>query len=223
MVAMGELSQPALGLECAGFVSRTASNVTHVKPGDAVMTWKIGTFSNLIRASAGMVQRVPDGMDLATTASIPLIYSTAHYCLSKVACLRPWESVLIHGAAGGLGQAAIVIGQHIGATVFATVSCEAKKSLMTGTYDIADTHIFNSRDSATFAHAIRRLTDGRGVDVVINSLAGEALRASWRTIARFGRFIELGQRDIVGNTGLDMEPFLRNVTLRSVNMTDLVE
>ena len=67
------------------------------------------------------------------------------------------------------------------------------------------------------------MTSNKGIDVVLNSLAGEPLRLSWGCIARFGRFVELGQKDIVGNTGLDMAPFLRNVSFHSVNMLDLLE
>lgn len=223
MVAMGQLSQPALGVECAGIVSRVGSKVTGFEPGAAVMTWKLGTFNNVARAPAAMVQRVPDGMDLATAASIPVIYSTMHYSLSTVARLRSGETLLIHGAAGGAGQAAIMLAQHIGATVFATVSSESKKALLMHKYGVPESHVLNSRDGTAFAQAVLRLTNGRGVDVVLNSLAGEALRASWRAISRFGRFVELGQRDIIGNTGLDMEPFLRNVSFHSVNMLDLLD
>ncbi|OAQ57609.1 polyketide synthase [Pochonia chlamydosporia 170] len=222
MVAMGQLAQPALGVECSGIISCVGSNVTHLSPGDAVMTWKLGTFKTLARAPAAMVQLVPQGMDLTTAASIPVVYSTAHHCIANVAKLRKGESILIHGAAGGVGQGAIILAQHIGATVFATVSTEAKKQLLLETYGIPEAHVFNSRDCVQFSQAVLRLTDGRGVDVVLNSLAGESLRASWRVIARFGRFVELGQRDIVGNTGLDMEPFLRNVSFHSVNMLDLL-
>ncbi|RYP52695.1 hypothetical protein DL768_002202 [Monosporascus sp. mg162] len=225
MVAMGQLAQPALGVECAGIVRRAGSNVTHLKAGDAVMTWKLDTFSTIVRAPVAMVQPIagPDGLDWATAASLPVIYSTAHYALSTVARLQKGETVLIHGAAGGVGQAAIMLAQHIGAIVFATVSSEAKKTLLEETYGIPASHVLNSRDSGSFSQAVLRLTGGRGVDVVLNSLAGEALRASWGAIARFGRFVELGQRDIVGNTGIDMAPFLRNVSFHSVNMLDLLD
>lgn len=224
MVAMGQLAQPALGVECSGIVRRVGISVTNVKVGEPVMTWKLDTFSNLVRAPAAMVQPLSGlNLDFATAASLPVIYSTAHYSLSTIARLQPGETLLIHGAAGGVGQAAIMLAQHIGATIFATVSTEAKKALLVEKYGIPESHVLNSRDSKAFSQAVLRLTDGRGVDVVLNSLAGEALRAGWRAIARFGRFIELGQRDIVGNTGLDMAPFLRNVSFHAVNMLDLLD
>ncbi|OBR04783.1 Beta-ketoacyl synthase domain-containing protein [Colletotrichum higginsianum IMI 349063] len=222
MVAMGQLEQPALGVDCSGIVDRVGKGVSRVRPGDAVMTWKLGTMGNLVQAEEAMVQLVPDGMDLVTAASLPVIYSTAHHAISNVARLREGESLLIHGAAGGVGQASIILAQHVGAKVFATVSSEEKKQLLMTTYGIPAEHIFNSRDTQ-FAQGVMRLTGSRGVDVVLNSLAGEALRLSWRCIGRFGRFVELGQKDIVGNTGLDMEPFLRNVSFHSVNMLDLLD
>nr|WHN38866.1 polyketide synthase 5 [Elsinoe perseae] len=221
MVAMGQLSQPALGVDCAGIISRVGANVTDLHPGQRVMTWKLGTFCNATRVPAEMIQPVPEGLSLTTAASLPVIYSTAHYSLSTVARLRLGETLLIHGAAGGVGQAAILLAQNIGAEVFATVSSEAKKEALMSTYRLPATHIFNSRDEIQFSSAIKRLTKGRGVDVILNSLSGEALRQSWRSIARGGRFVELGQKDIVGNTGLDMQPFIRNVSYHSVNMLDL--
>lgn len=226
MVAMGQLAQPALGVECAGVIRRVGEGVTHLKEGDAVMTWKLDTFSNIARAPAAMVQPISElsgTMEWATAASLPVIYSTAHYALSTTARLQKGESVLIHGAAGGVGQAVIMLAQYIGATILATVLTEAKKKMLMETYGIPSAHILNSRDSIAFSQAVSRLTNGRGVDVVLNSLAGEPLRASWRAIARFGRFVELGQRDIAGNTGLDMGPFIRNVSFHSVNMLDLLD
>ncbi|KAM3552944.1 hypothetical protein MY1884_006931 [Beauveria asiatica] len=223
MVAMGQLSQPALGLECSGIISRVGSHVASLSPGDKVMTWKLDTFNNFTRAPAAMVQLLPRGMTMAEAASVPMVYCTAYHSLVNAARLQMGETILIHGAAGGVGQAAIILAQSMGATVFATVSTGAKKKHLVEQYNIPESHIFNSRDSVHFSQAVLRLTHGRGVDVVLNSLASEALRASWRLIARFGRFVELGQRDIVGNTGLDMEPFSRNVSFHSVNMTDLVD
>ncbi|KAM7215806.1 polyketide synthase [Rhypophila decipiens] len=222
MVAMGQLSQPALGVDASGVVKRIGAKVTAVRPGDAVMTWKLGTFANVTRAEEAMVQPIPAGMDFVTAASLPVIYSTAHYALSRAARVRKGESLLIHGAAGGVGQAAIILAQNIGAKVYLTVSTEAKKKLLMDLYNIPEGHIFNSRDTS-FVDGIKRLTNNRGVDVVLNSLAGEALRLSWRCIARFGRFIEMGQKDIVGNTGLDMAPFLRNTSFHAINLLDLLD
>lgn len=222
MVAMGQLSQPALGVDCSGIVNRVGSKVTKFKPGDKVMTWKLGTFSNFARTPESMCQLIPDGLSFTTAASLPVVYSTAYYALYDAGRLQQGETILIHGAAGGVGQAAIILAQQIGAEVFATVSSEAKKQLLIDNYHIPEDHIFNSRDN-NFVKGVMRSTRQRGVDIVLNSLAGEALRESWRCIAWFGRFLEMGQKDIVGNTGLDMAPFIKNVTFHSINMLGILD
>ena len=116
----------------------------------------------------------------------------------------------------GLGQAAIQISKHLGATIFATAGSKEKRRLLTEELGIPSDHVFNSRD-LSFTKGVLRLTHGRGVDVVLNSLSGEALRKTWECIATYGRFIEVGKKDILGNSGLDMKPFLTNATFASVN------
>ena len=101
--------------------------------------------------------------------------------------------------------------QLLGGEVFATVGSEEKKRFIISTYDIDESHIFNSR-STVFVESIRRMTQGVGVDVVLNSLSGESLLASWDLIAPYGRFVELGKKDIAMNSNLPMSPFLRCAT-----------
>jgi NADPH:quinone reductase-like Zn-dependent oxidoreductase len=157
-------------------------------------------------------------MSFATAASLPFVYVTVYYGLIYLAHLCSGESVLIHAAAGGVGQAAIQIAKMIGAEIFVTVSTKEKKEHLTTTYGIPEDHIFASRD-LTFASGVMRVTGGRGVDVVLNSLAGDALKATWRCIAPFGRFVEMGRKDIEANGRLDMAPFIKNVTFASVDVT----
>lgn len=166
--------------------------------------------------------KVPSFLTTSIAASLPVAFSTAHYAINYVAQLRSDESILTHGAAGGVGQAAIMLTKLIGARIFATVSSESKKQLLMEKYGIESENIFNSRDDS-FADGIMRMTNKKGVDVVLSSLAGEALRRTWRCIAWFGRFIELGQKDIESNTGLDMAPFIRNVSYQSVNLLGLLQ
>lgn len=101
MVAMGQLQQLGLGIDASGTVSRVGSGVHTFCPGDRVMTWRPGAFSNLLRSPVDMVQKNPEGMNFATAASLPVVYSTAYYALHYAARLLPGETVLIHGAAGG--------------------------------------------------------------------------------------------------------------------------
>ena len=110
----------------------------------------------------------------------------------------------------------IQIAQHLGAEIFVTVSTTDKCDLMKE-FGITDDHIFNSRD-LSFTKGIDRLTDGQGVDVIVNTLTGEALRQTWACISPFGRFIELGKKDVLANNGLEMKHFSANVSFSLVNV-----
>ena len=195
MAAMGQLQELDLGLDCSGIVSRVGSEVKNIRPGDRVMTWTPGSFRSFVRSPQAMCARIPEGMSLGTAASLPVVYSTAYYALYEVARIRKGETVLIHCAAGGFGQAAIILAYHLGAEVFATVSSNTKKQVLINELGVPEDHIFNSRDDS-FVSGIMRMTNQHGVNVVLNSLAGEALQNSWRCIAWFGRFVELGRKDI---------------------------
>lgn len=195
MIAMGQIQDTDLGVECSGVVTRTGSAVTQYKPGDRVITFRLGCYRTLLRNPEEMFRPMPENMSFEDAATIPCVYTTVYYAIYDIARLQKGESILIHAAAGGLGQAAIILAQHIGAEIFVTVSSSGKKEYLMETYNIAADHIFNSRD-LSFAQGIKRVTGGRGVDVVINSLAGEALRQTWLCVAPFGRFIEVGKRDI---------------------------
>ncbi|KAF3057128.1 Lovastatin diketide synthase LovF [Daldinia childiae] len=147
-------------------------------------------------------------------------FVTAYHSLVVVAKLSQGESILIHSGAGGTGQAAIQIAKTCGAQVFTTVS-SPKKELINTLYDIPMDNILNSRD-LSFADGIRRLTRNRGVDVVLNSLAGDALIASWECVASFGRFIEIGKKDIFSHNKLPMFQFARNVSFSAVDIAAMV-
>ena len=165
--------------------------------------------------------KLPDDVSFEEAAAIPIVFVTALHSLSKIAKLSPGESVLIHAGAGGVGQAAIQIAKLIGAEIFTTVSTDEKRKYLMDKYQISEDHIFSSRD-LHFANSIMRLTNNHGVDVVLNSLSGEALHRSWNCIAPFGRFIELGKRDIVENGRLKMGPFLHNVIYAGVDIVGLM-
>lgn len=195
MVALDQSSESVIGLECSGIVSRVGAGVQTFKPGDAVMTWRPGTFSSFVRNSKSMVLPMPIGMTFAVAASLPIIYCTAYQALVESARLQKGETVLIHEASGSVGQAAIIIAKGIDADIFATVTSSQAKLHLMEVYGIPEGHIFSSRD-IHFAQGILRVTGGNGVNVLLNSLAGEARQQSWLCLSRFGRFVELGQRDI---------------------------
>ena len=119
------------------------------------------------------------------------------------------QSVLIHSAAGGVGIAAIQVSKMLKANIYVTVSTAEKRRYLIETFGISDENIFDSRSTA-FLTDIMRQTKGRGVDIVLNSLAGELLHTTWSCVAKWGKLIEIGKRDLMGSGKLDMKPFLDN-------------
>ncbi|KJZ74779.1 hypothetical protein HIM_05896 [Hirsutella minnesotensis 3608] len=218
VISMGQLASPYIGVECSGVVSKTGPGVTTLSVGDRVCAMPVGAYRSYARCKWSSAAKLPDDMPMETGASIPVVYCTAYYGLVEIARLLPGERVLIHAAAGGVGQAAIQIAQMIGAEIFATVGNEEKAALIRDKYGIPSDRIFSSRNTS-FGDAIRRLTGGQGVDVVLNSLAGEFLRETWDCIGHFGRFVEIGKRDISSNTRLEMRRFDHNALFSSVDLT----
>lgn len=219
MIGLGQIPYSDIGLECSGVITATGRLVQGFTVGDGVCGLTTGGYSNSTRVLQSMVTRIPDTLSFAAAASVPIIFCTAYYSFIDVARLEPGESVLIHAAAGGVGQAAIMIAQHVGGVdIFCTVGSLEKKALLVESYDIPEDHIFFSRD-LTFEQRLPDQTRGRGVDVILNSLAGEALSSSWREcLAPLGRFVEIGKRDLAVNNILEMETFLKSVTFAGVDL-----
>ena len=217
MVAMGQLPEKVLGQECAGLIHSVGADVPHLKIGDRVCCLVGGAYKTYVRCHVSAVAKIPDHYSFAAAAALPVVYCTAYYSLFEIGRLKRGESVLIHSAAGGVGQAAITLAQLVGADVFLTVSTEEKKTLLMDTYGIPSDRFFSSRNPS-FALGIKRMTQGRGVDLVLNSLSGELLRASWDCVAPLGRFVEIGKRDIEAHARLSMSPFAKNVTFASVDL-----
>ncbi|KAL8737325.1 MAG: hypothetical protein Q9181_001781 [Wetmoreana brouardii] len=219
MVAMGQVEERLMGLECAGTITkvgvRAASQGFVI--GDPVMCLLSGPFSNRVYVEWTKVVAIPADLSFEEAASIPLAFTTAYYSLNEVARLKRGQSVLIHAAAGGVGQAAIVLAQYVGATVFTTVGSPEKRSLLTDNYGVVAEHIFSSRDTS-FAQGVLAATDGRGVDVILNSLAGSLMQASFNLLAPFGHFIEIGKSDVERNSSLEMRTFARHASFSSVDM-----
>ena len=212
MTALGQISSYSLGCECCGVITSVGYRVTSFRPGDHVVaTVPDGSFCNIIRAKADEVELIPHEIPFEVAAALPVVYFTAYWAVFKVARLRKEESVLIHAGSGGLGQALINLCQLVGAEIFVTVGTSEKKGLLMDKYKIPESNIFSSRDTK-FARGIMNITNGKGVDVIMNSLSGEALRETWTCIAPFGRFIELGKRDFTINSRLEMRHFERNVS-----------
>ena len=220
MISLGQLDHSSVMCgEHSGVVTAVGTglkNSFHV--GDRICASGGIAYASTLVVNGLSAQIIPHDMSFETAASIPIVYTTAYYSLVHLARLKRGETILIHSAAGGVGQAAVMLAQHLGAIIFVTVGNNEKKALVMQSFGIPEERIFSSRDS-TFVQGIKRLTDGRGVDVVLNSIAGEGFRETCRCVAPLGRFIEIGKRDILMNGRLDMEMFNRNVMFASVDLT----
>lgn len=223
-IALGRLDEAIdeAGHNCAGIVTRVGSGCqSQVQPGDRICAGVPGCMRTYARARSSLVFKIPDALSFDKAASLFSPGVTAYYALVEVARLRKGDTILIHSATGGTGQMAIWIAKMIGADIFVSVGFEHKKQLLMREFDLPEDRIFYSRNSS-FAKGIIRATNGRGVDVVLNSLAGDGLRASWECVAPFGRSIEIGKADIMADSSLPMSGFRRNVSFAAVDAFHLV-
>ena len=226
MWAMGLLPDEALldgfagatmGLECAGTVTATGEGVDGFALGDRVMAFAPASLATETVTAAHAVMRMPPALDFIGAATVPVAFLTVVYSVGHLARLQPGETILIHGGAGGVGLAAIQYARHLGARVFATAGSAAKRALLSR---LGVEAVFDSR-SLDFADEVLRLTGGEGVDVVLNSLAGEAMRRSLGLLRPFGRFLELGKRDFYENSSIGLRPFRHNVTYFGIDADQL--
>ncbi|KAK8109398.1 hypothetical protein PG999_007535 [Apiospora kogelbergensis] len=202
----------------AGVVVQAGPGATDLQVGDRVLyTVPRAGMTNYVRTPSSQVCRLPAGLDMADAASMPIAYSTAMLSIVDTARLQPGETILIHAATGALGQACIMLAQHLGARVFATAGTPEKRAFLTAAFGIPAEHVFSSRTPA-FRAGVLLATDGRGVDVVVNSLSGALLQQSWELVAPHGRFVELGKKDLLQNSYLAMRPFLQNASFHALDL-----
>jgi NADPH:quinone reductase-like Zn-dependent oxidoreductase/malonyl CoA-acyl carrier protein transacylase/NADP-dependent 3-hydroxy acid dehydrogenase YdfG/acyl carrier protein len=204
----------AVGYECAGIVTAVGAGVSAVAPGDRVCAVARGALTSHLTVDARAVSPVPEGMDLAAAATIPLAFLTAQYGLGHLARLAPSQTVLVHAAAGGVGLAAVQYAQHVGARVIATAGTPHKRNLLRllGVEHVADSRTLD------FVEEVLDATQGRGVDVVLNSLSGQAVSRSLELLKTGGHFVELGKRGFFANERLLLGPFLRALTFSAVDL-----
>jgi acyl transferase domain-containing protein/NADPH:quinone reductase-like Zn-dependent oxidoreductase/NAD(P)-dependent dehydrogenase (short-subunit alcohol dehydrogenase family) len=181
-----------LGLEFCGRIARVGRGVTYHRPGDRVMGIAWGSFASFVNTPVELVARVPAGLNATEAVSIPNAFLTAYHCLVELGGIKPGDRVLIHAATGGVGLAAVQLAQHAGAEIFATAGSTAKREYLRS---LGIKHIFSSR-TLDFARDIREVTGGRGVDLVLNSLAGDFIGAGFSVLAEGGRFVEIGKTGI---------------------------
>nr|XP_006635198.2 PREDICTED: fatty acid synthase isoform X1 [Lepisosteus oculatus] len=176
-----------------------------------------------VDADKHFLWEVPSSWSLEEAASVPVVYATAYYALVVRGRLRSGESVLVHSGSGGVGQAAIAIALSQRCRVFTTVGSAEKRAYLQERFPQLGPDCFaNSRDASFEQHVLQH-TQGKGVDVVLNSLAEEKLQASLRCLARHGRFLEIGKYDLSNNTPLGMALFLKNVAFHGILLDALFE
>lgn len=177
------------GMEAAGVVSQVGRGVTSLRVGDRVAVAEPRTFANRVIAKAQRVTPLSDGVSFVEAASMQSVYNTCHYALVDQARVRKGETVLIHSAAGGVGHAAIAICQHLGAHIIATAGSEEKRAMVRA---MGVKHVFDSR-STSWYEDVMKATEGEGVSVVLNSLAGVHQRLGLQALRSSGRFCEIGK------------------------------
>ncbi|MYV98407.1 type I polyketide synthase [Streptomyces sp. SID3343] len=209
----GDHRELHLGGECAGTVAGVGPGVEGIDVGDRVVAIAFHSFASHVVTRHELVVPLPHGLEMAAAAALPTAYGTAWYSLVDVGRLAAGESVLVHSASGGVGLAAVAVARARGAHVYATAGSEAKRRFLR---ELGVSHIMDSR-SLDWADEIRALTDGAGVDVVLNSLTGEAIRRGLACLAPGGRFVELGKRDIHEDMRLGLLPFAGALTLAAVD------
>ncbi|XP_049273337.1 fatty acid synthase-like [Rhipicephalus sanguineus] len=179
------------------------------------------SIASVLAADQAVMWEIPESWTMEEAATVPMAYSTAYYGLVVRAGVQPGESVLIHSGSGGVGQAAISIALSMGCKIFTTVGSHEKREFLKRRFPaLQDRNIANSRDQSFEEHVMRE-TEGRGVDLVLNSLSNEKLQASVRCLATHGRFVEIGKFDILENKNLGMSVFLQNVNFHGVMLDSL--
>ena len=225
--AMGMLPEEAvehgfsgatIGMECSGTVTAVGSEVTDFKPGDRVIAFATACFASHVTTKAIAVVHMPQALNFEEAATIPTAFLTAFYALHYLARLEPGETVLIHGAAGGVGLAALQVAKLCGAEVFATAGNEDKRRLLRL---LGADHVLDSR-SLAYADEVMRITNGNGVDVVLNSLAGEAITKNLQILRPFGRMLEIGKRDLYANSRIGLRPFRNNLSYFGIDADTLL-
>ncbi len=227
MWAMGLLPEEALedgfagatiGMELAGRVVEVGSDVDDLAPGDRVMGIAPAAFSTHVRVRRDGVTKFPDRLNFAAAATVPVAFLTAYYAMVQLGHIEKGETILIHGAAGGVGLAALQIAKLKGATVIATAGTVEKRRFLES---LGADHIFDSR-SLDFVARVRSVTNGEGVDLVLNSLFSEAMERSIELVKPFGRFLELGKRDYYSDRKIGLRPFRRNISYFGIDADQLL-
>ncbi|KAI1361572.1 putative polyketide synthase [Xylaria arbuscula] len=224
LIALGVLdnSTAEIGLEGSGIVTAIGTNVHNVSIGDRVVYMTKGCFTSHALVPGELCVKIDNSISFEQGAALPCVYTTTLLALVDRANLRKGQSVLIQSACGGVGLAAIAIAQMVGADIYCTVGTEEKVLYLEANYGLDRSHIFHSRD-ASFLPTVMKATNNRGVDVVLNSLSGDLMHASWKCVAEFGTMVEIGKRDFRRRAKLSMEAFEQNRSFIGIDMWQITQ
>lgn len=206
--------KPTLGIECSGTVTAVGDQVTQFKVGDQVCGVAPDSFASHATTAEFALIPKPQTISHAQAATIPITFLTAHYALCWLGRIKQGEKILIHAAAGGVGLAAIQIAHSVGATVYATAGSHAKRQFIR---NLGVEHLYSTRNT-DFAKQILQDTQGQGVDLVLNSLPGDAIPKSLSVLAAYGRFLEIGKTDIYQNRMIGLAPFQNNLSYFAIDL-----
>lgn len=213
----GYADETSLGQECAGRITALGEGVTDFQIGDEVIALGRHCLGSVVVTEAAFVARKPPSINIEEAATIPLVFTTAYYALHHLARVRAGDRVLIHGASGGIDLAAIQIVQQANGEVFATAASEEKRAYLRS---LGVQHVLDSR-SLSFADEILQITHGEGVDIVLNTMVGEAATKSLALLRPFGRFLQLGKHDLLANKKVGLRPFNRGLSYFAIDMNRL--
>lgn len=207
-----------LGDEAAGRITAVGKGVNHLKPGDPVLAIGPGSFASHAVLPADAVLPMPRGLSFEHAVTVPVTFLTAWYALHECARIRPGDRVLIHAGTGGVGLAALQIALLAGARPIATAGTPEKRDLLRA---IGIGHVFDSR-SVAFVDQIRDLTEGAGVDVILNSLAGQAIPRGMSLLAPHGRFLEIGKRDVYQDSRVGLRALRNNASMHVIDLSQVM-
>ncbi len=231
MIAMGRYPDTpgipsVMGSDFAGVVTAVGRGVTRVKEGDRVMTLSLGSFdadgkiepdshfTTRMNVREQQVFPVPENLSFRDAAGIPTVFATAYYALFHMARIRSEDTVLIHSATGGVGMAGIALARSVGCRIFATAGSEHKRNVLR---EMGIELVMDSR-SADFADEVMAYTNGEGVDVILNTLSGEAMLAGISVLNFFGRFLQIDKKDVAANSSLPLGHFKKGLSFSVIDL-----
>lgn len=208
-----------LGIELVGTITQIGAETSLHKIGDKVMGMGYHTMASHTNVNENAVIAIPKNISTEDASTMPVAYLTAYYSIVHLGKLQKGEQILIHSATGGVGLAAIYIAKSLGAEIFATAGSAEKRRYLKESLGIQ--HVYDSRNNDFYAQ-IKKDVEGKGLDMVLNSLSGEQMWYSLKLLGSFGRFVEIGKKDVYNNSKLGLEVFQHGLSYFMVDFEKIL-